>query len=146
MTLLIISAFVVVATLLIHAIRLWQRERILLYVFVPVLLVGSLRTGKAIDLLLGYPTNDLSDLAVEFQFLSLQGSGDPIYLLALPDGSSAPRLYAIPKNMLSDEEWQELLQSQIKGGKGVPQMGTFVEGELEMYDFDIAEVYRKDYD
>jgi hypothetical protein len=143
MILLTIVAFVAVAALLIHAIRLWQRERILLYIFVPILLVGALLTGRAIDRLLGFPTGDLSDLSGEFFFVSVSGH-DPVYLLAVPNGSPAPRLYAIPRDMLSEEEWDGLSQARAKAGKGVPQNGVLVEGELEMYDFDVPEMYQKD--
>lgn len=132
------AAFALAVFLIVLAIRTWQKERYLLYVATPLLLGFALATGIAIDRLLGYATNDLADLHAEFSFVAATGD-DPFYLLAVPQGSVAPRLYAIPKSMLSEDERRQMAQAKAKSEKGVPEAGKLsAEGDLHLYDFDVA--------
>jgi hypothetical protein len=46
----------------------------------------------------------------------------------------APRLYGIPGGELGEGEMRALTQAGAKAGKGVGQMGSFAEGEMEFHD------------
>lgn len=143
MTGVIIATVIVAIFLILVAIRTFQKERILLYILIPVILAFSTYAGNAVQSMLGYPTLDLSDLEGEFQYLAHSGQ-DPVFLTAIPDGAPKPRLYEIPKDLLSDEEKRGFTQAGEKTRQSVAQMGRFAEGQFEFYDFAVDQLPPKE--
>lgn len=136
MTSLITTAAVLIAIfLIVVAIRVFQREKPILYVLIPVILLFALSSGYAINELLGYATTNLRDLQKEFVYLAHAGQ-DPVYLLAVPQGSPEPRLYAIPRDQLSDQSRRGLNETGQKSKQGIHMLGRFQEGEFRSYRFD----------
>ena len=125
------------------AIRTFQREAPVLYILIPVLLAVALNTGVAINAMLGHATADLSDLADPFVYLHHSGR-DPVYLLAIPAGSAAPRLYAIPGTAVSAAARKGLEAAAGKARRRIPQTGRFAEGEMRFYDFAAGRLPPKD--
>lgn len=142
-TALTLAALLVVVFICWTAIRAWGRERLALYILIPALILFALGTKAGIDRLTGYATDDLSDLEAEFAYLHHSGH-DPIFLLALPSGASEPRLYAIPRDMLSEQERRGLTAAGAKAAQGVPMLGTFSEGEARFYEFDVQRLAPKE--
>ncbi len=126
-----LAAVAVAVFLLWFSIRVAQKERIALYVVIPLLLAFAGGSGWAVNSLLGYATADLSDLEQPFFYIHHVGE-TPVWLLAVPAGAEEPRLYVIPE--LSEAERDGLTQAGARAGAGVPIEGTYSDGELELHD------------
>jgi len=128
-----IAAVLVSIFLIAVAIRTFQRERWALYIVIPALLAFAAGSGHAINAMLGYPTGDLSDL--QYRFLYMHHSGeDPVFLLAVPEGANAPRLYRIPAHLLNEQSRRGFADAEAKAAKNVPVVGSFAEGEFVQHD------------
>ena len=136
-----LAAFVLAAFLLWLAIRSFQRERVVLYILIPIILIASLYTWHVINSLLGYATDDLSDLSERFLYISHVGQ-EPTFLLAVPQGAEEPRLYRIPS--LSEEDRRRFGEASEKSKKGIPMIGTFAEGLWEMHQFEVDRILPKE--
>lgn len=128
-----IAAVLVSIFLIAVAIRTFQHERWVLYIVIPVLFAFAAGSGVAINALLGFPTDDLSDLRSRFVYLHHAGE-DPIYLTAIPEGASAPRLYRIPARSMSEQSRRGFADAEAKAAKNVPVVGSFAEGEFVQHD------------
>lgn len=136
MTAIITAATLLTALFLIAvAIRVFQREKPILYVLIPVILLFAVSTGYAINEMKGYATRNLSDLQKEFVYLGHWGD-DPVFLLTIPQGAVEPRLYALPSDMLNEKSRQGLSESAAKTKQQVMMFGRFAEGEYQTYRFD----------
>ncbi len=110
--------------------------RPMLYVSIPALLIAALYTYNAMNLVLGYPTNDRRDLENPFLYLG-HWSDDPTCLLAIPGGASKPRLYILDE--LNKQSEEQLQSSGERADQGEVTFGWFREGEYQRHNLNPAD-------
>jgi hypothetical protein len=130
-TILPYAAFGITVFLLWLSIRVAQKERKALYVFIPMLLFCAAGANHALNTLIGYATGDLSELEQPCTYLYHVGE-EPVWLLAVPANGTEPRLYVIPE--LSESEREGFAEGGGKAAQGVPIEGSYSEGEFELHD------------
>jgi hypothetical protein len=119
------------------AIRTFQRERPLLFLLIPALLGMAAYSWAVVDASRGFPTRSVADLDGGFLYL-WHGGENPVYLLAVPEGGAAPRLYETT-DLMTEEARRGMAEAQESAKRNVPTRGRLREGEWEFHSLNTHE-------
>jgi hypothetical protein len=119
------------------AIRTFQRERPLLFLLIPALLGMAAYSWAVVDASRGFPTRSLAELDAGFLYL-WHGGENPVYLLAVPEGAAAPRLYETTEQM-TEEARRGMAEAEESAKRNVPTRGRLHEGEWVFHSLNTEE-------